>query len=417
MRCHLRFRCLPAHFVGPLFEPGAAENAPVRKLHRHLQAHFASWFNSRQRVGAVRIDTDDLDCSDLHQRWRYLGSPRTRTGPRTGDAQSPERCGARSSTRCAVLVSGRIEPRPNTRREIGLLDDADLPLVDFVEPIGDIAAESRIVERIPPAMAERFRRSPDYFLTVQGDSMDRTRLRDGDVVAIRSTPEAQNGDVVVARFGGEVTPKRYVRLDERHVELRPESHIPEQAPIRTNLVKHILHIDGVAVGALIGGLGTTTMDSSDCARRPGPPPGTAEKTVTGREEVRGAAMGGPAGEEELAMASQSGGGKKRYHYYVDRKLRAAQSGTVFVCDHAYYCDPLYREAAEEEVVALIGVEVLRAAQDECGWNGLGSTSLLVAPVLERETGQKFRVVQGAQERWVLNGWNEGSGKGAPEPGR
>ena len=138
-----------------------------------------------------------------------------------------------------------------------------MPLIDLVEPIGEIAAgepivaENRIVDRIPSAVAERFCPTPDYFLTVRGDSMDRTGLRDGDVVAIRCMPEANNGDVVVARFGDEVTLKRFVRLDKRRVELRPDSHNPEHQPIKIDLAKHILHIDGVAVGALIGRLGST----------------------------------------------------------------------------------------------------------------------------------------------------------------
>ena len=61
--------------------------------------------------------------------------------------------------------------------------------------------------------------------------------------------------MVVARFGDEVTLKRFVRLDARDVELRPDSHNPEHEPRRIDLAKHILHIDGVAVGALIGRLG------------------------------------------------------------------------------------------------------------------------------------------------------------------
>ena len=112
------------------------------------------------------------------------------------------------------------------------------------------------MERIPSAVAEQFRPTSDYFLTVRGDSMDRTGLRDGDMVAIRATPGAKNGDVVVARFGDEVTLKRFVRLDKRRVELRPDNHNPEHEPIRIDLAKHILHIDGVAVGALIVRLGS-----------------------------------------------------------------------------------------------------------------------------------------------------------------
>lgn len=164
----------------------------------------------------------------------------------------------------ALQKKGWIELRPDTKRGIRLLDEAsaDLPLIDLVESTGEVAAgepivaDARIVDRIPQAVGERFRPRPDYFLTVRGDSMDRTGLRDGDVVAVRATPDAHNGDVVVARFGDEVTLKRFVRRDGRHIELRPDSHNPVHETIHIDLAKHILHIDGVAVGALIGQLGS-----------------------------------------------------------------------------------------------------------------------------------------------------------------
>ena len=47
--------------------------------------------------------------------------------------------------------------------------------------------------------------------------MDRTGFRDGDVVAVHRTPGAPSGQVVVARFGDEVTLKRFVRIDGRHL--------------------------------------------------------------------------------------------------------------------------------------------------------------------------------------------------------
>ena len=163
----------------------------------------------------------------------------------------------------ALQTKGWIELRRDTKRGIRLLDEAsaDLPLIDLAEPIGEVAAgepvvaEARIVDRIPEAVGERFRPRPDYFLTVRGDSMDRTGLRDGDVVAIRATPDAKSGDVVVARFGDEVTLKRLVRRNKRRIELQPDSHNPAHEAIHIDLAKHILHIDGVAVGALIGHLG------------------------------------------------------------------------------------------------------------------------------------------------------------------
>ena len=67
----------------------------------------------------------------------------------------------------------------------------------------------------------------------------------------------------------------------------------------------------------------------------------------------------------------------KYYYYVSRSPGASPSYAVFVCDHAYDCEPLCQEASEQEVVALIGADALRAAQDECTCNGLGSKRLLV----------------------------------------
>ena len=66
------------------------------------------------------------------------------------------------------------------------------------------------------------------------------------MVAIRAIPEARSGD--------KVTLKRFGRLDELHVELRPDSHNPEHKPILIDIAKNILHIDRVGVGALIGRL-------------------------------------------------------------------------------------------------------------------------------------------------------------------
>ncbi len=88
--------------------------------------------------------------------------------------------------------------------------DVDLPLVG---PLAEVAAgtpilcEANIVERLPAAIAERFRPRADYLLTVRGDSMNRTGLCEGDIAAIHRTRSTESGQVVVARFGDEVTLK------------------------------------------------------------------------------------------------------------------------------------------------------------------------------------------------------------------
>ena len=96
--------------------------------------------------------------------------------------------------------------------------------------------------------------------------MELTGIRDADVVAVSKTATAKSGQIVVARFGDEVTLKRFVRINERHVELRPESRNEAHKVMELDLAKHLLKIEGVVVGALIGRLdrpsGTTKSDSS-----------------------------------------------------------------------------------------------------------------------------------------------------------
>ena len=153
----------------------------------------------------------------------------------------------------ALMKKGWIELRPGSPRFIRLLKD-DLPLT-VAGPIAagePILADERVTARIPRAMADWFPRSPDFFLRVQGDSMDKLGFVTGSVVAVKTQPVAENGDVVVARLEDEVTLKRYVRKDDRHIELHPESTNPDHRPIRIDLEQDPFEIAGVAVGALIG---------------------------------------------------------------------------------------------------------------------------------------------------------------------
>ncbi|MYN68489.1 MAG: hypothetical protein F4X11_26315 [Acidobacteria bacterium] len=74
----------------------------------------------------------------------------------------------------------------------------------------------------------------------------------GRRTSVIKTPAAESGQVVVERFGDEITLKRFVRLDVRRVELRPESYNPEHEVMTLDLPKHILNIDGVGGGAMTG---------------------------------------------------------------------------------------------------------------------------------------------------------------------
>lgn len=153
----------------------------------------------------------------------------------------------------ALMKKGWIEMRHDTPRGLRLLRE-DLPIVS----VGTIAAgepifdEAPSVPSMPKAVARQFSPRPDYFLTVEGDSMNKLGLTDGSVVAIATDQIPKDGDVVVARLGEQVTLKRYKRIDDRHVELRPESTNTEHRPQVVDAETDHLHVEGVMVGALIG---------------------------------------------------------------------------------------------------------------------------------------------------------------------
>ena len=171
-----------------------------------------------------------------------------------------------------LAEGGWIQLMPGMNRGIRVLDD----LLPLVAPLGYVAlgtpilSQSNILDRVPAAIGNLFVPRPDYLLTVHGDSMDRAGVRAGDIVAIHQTKSAHSGDVVVARFGDQVSLKRFWRLDERHVELRPESHNPSHDIMKLDLAKHILEIEGIAVGALIREIRDSQADAN-APEKPEPP--------------------------------------------------------------------------------------------------------------------------------------------------
>jgi repressor LexA len=67
-----------------------------------------------------------------------------------------------------------------------------------------------------------------FALQVQGDSMIRANMKDGDLVIVRQQPVAENGDIVVALLSGEATVKR-LSITEEAIRLIPEN--PKYRPL------------------------------------------------------------------------------------------------------------------------------------------------------------------------------------------
>lgn len=164
----------------------------------------------------------------------------------------------------ALARKGAIELTAGTSRGIrlidehpdaksgGMLDTAAAALGQLLVPlIGRVAAGSPIlaaehVEREVGIEPSLFAQTPDYLLRVKGLSMRDAGILDGDLLAVKKSQEARNGQIVVARLGDEVTVKRLSRSG-RYIELLPEN--PDFQPIVVGSDDDF-SLEGIAVGLI-----------------------------------------------------------------------------------------------------------------------------------------------------------------------
>jgi repressor LexA len=120
-----------------------------------------------------------------------------------------------------------------------------LPLIGRVAAGAPILAQEHI-DQTYYVENSLFQRKPDYLLKVRGMSMRDAGIMDGDLLAVQSTKEAKNGQIVVARLGDEVTVKRF-RRNKNLIELHPEN--PDYQTIVVEPGEPF-EIEGLAVGLI-----------------------------------------------------------------------------------------------------------------------------------------------------------------------
>jgi repressor LexA len=152
----------------------------------------------------------------------------------------------------ALARKGAIEMIAGASRGIRLPETAGIPIIGRVAAGNPILAEAHI-EEYCDLPASFFKPRADYFLTVHGDSMIDVGIFDGDLLAVHSTPVANNGDIVVARIEDEVTVKRLHRGNQKHlVQLLPEN--ADYEAITVDLREQAFSIEGLSVGVLRRGV-------------------------------------------------------------------------------------------------------------------------------------------------------------------
>ncbi|MBO9715941.1 MAG: repressor LexA [Pseudoxanthomonas sp.] len=139
----------------------------------------------------------------------------------------------------ALVADGLLEQAPGQKRGLRLpgggADLLPLPVLGRVAAGTPISAEGVARLGLHADASEQlwldrrlFSPRPDYLLRVQGDSMIDDGILDGDLVGVHRTPEARDGQTVVARVDGELTIKRLQRA-RKTIRLLPRN--PAHAPI------------------------------------------------------------------------------------------------------------------------------------------------------------------------------------------
>ncbi|MGM0431087.1 MAG: transcriptional repressor LexA [Spirochaetota bacterium] len=130
----------------------------------------------------------------------------------------------------ALEKKGIIKSSSNKSRSLEIVDQEYSPNVELVNVplLGSIAAGTPLLaeenlERTLQITADMLGSGTYFALHVQGDSMVEAGICDGDIAVIRQSPEAENGEIVVARIAEEsVTLKRYFKEHNR-IRLQPEN--------------------------------------------------------------------------------------------------------------------------------------------------------------------------------------------------
>jgi repressor LexA len=103
-----------------------------------------------------------------------------------------------------------------------------VPLVGRIAAGGPILAE-QAVEDVFPLPKQLVGDGDLFLLNVVGDSMIEAAICDGDWVAVRRQPVAENGEVVAAMIDGEATVKTFKRRDG-HIWLLPQNAAYDPIP-------------------------------------------------------------------------------------------------------------------------------------------------------------------------------------------
>ena len=162
---------------------------------------------------SVRDIRDNLGIKSTSTVHSYLGKLEEKGYIRKEDGKS----------RTLTLEGGAKSPKNKNR----------IPILGQVAAGLPILAEQNIEGYIDFVPAEKRIQSELFALRIKGESMIEAGILDGDIVVVKKTCYAENGEIVVAMVDNEATVKTFFR-ENGHYRLQPENSTME--PIIVNEV-------------------------------------------------------------------------------------------------------------------------------------------------------------------------------------
>lgn len=147
--------------------------------------------------------------------------------------------------RAGVITRGDGPRNIRIVRQASMTNTVGVPVIGRVAAGQPILAEENIVDEIQVDRAIASSSSRYYFLVVQGDSMDRAGIQDGDYLLVRYQEAADDGAIVVVLVDDSATVKRLRRSRDVAI-LQPVSSNPMHRP---TIVGADFMIQGVVVAS------------------------------------------------------------------------------------------------------------------------------------------------------------------------
>ena len=155
-----------------------------------------------------------------------------------------------AGTSRGIRLKNPVAAEPPLQLTHPVLAQLVLPLVGRVAAGSPILATEHIDKEIGVDEA-LFSQRPDYLLKVRGNSMRDAGILDGDLLAVKKTAQARDGQIIVARLGDDVTVKE-LRYTETGLSLLPAN--PDFQPIEVDRERDDFALEGIAVGLIRAGL-------------------------------------------------------------------------------------------------------------------------------------------------------------------